>query len=391
MSIDKREKLKYYIISIFIQPLVRVFASFFPLQDNKFFCISMYGKNYGDNIKSLSDYIECNKTQAIIVWGFSDSFYSRVDIPNKCKLCTFKYYYHVYTSKFVLTNFSMDYYFVSFKRKGQIFYQTWHGTALKKIGYDVLVNEQRGRINTWLAETRLRGFVKMTDVLVSSSRFMTNIYKEKFLYNKTVYEIGTPRNDLFFKEDLQITNKVKKAFSIPSSTKILLYAPTFRADRKFTYYDVDLVKIKKFWEKRFNSPCVLLVRLHANMMGKGRQFLEMFPNDTRDVSYYPDMQELLYSSDVLVTDYSSSMFDFMYLKRPIILYVRDRETYSRGFYFNIDSLPFIILNDNSEIDKKLSCYDEKEYDKLITNFINEIGSVEKGKATEESFNLLMNY
>ena len=109
-----------------------------------------------------------------------------------------------------------------------------------------------------------------------------------------------------------------------------------------------------------------------------------------NVTLYPDIQELLYAADVLVTDYSSTMFDFMYSLKPVILYVPDKEIYNRGFYFDINEMPFIIANNNAELPMALQKYDRNEYIDKVHAFLNRIGNVEKGNATEETFKLLFN-
>ena len=81
----------------------------------------------------------------------------------------------------------------------------------------------------------------------------------------------------------------------------------------------------------------------------------------------------------------------MYSYKPVILYVPDRKTYNRGFYFDIDKLPFMVVNNNSEIDNVVSKFDENEYRKKIENFKLKIGSVEDGRAAEHVYNLMMNF
>ena len=83
------------------------------------------------------------------------------------------------------------------------------------------------------------------------------------------------------------------------------------------------------------------------------------------------------------------MFDFMYSYKPVILYVPDRLTYDRGFYLDIDKLPFIVINNNTDIDCRLSEYNPSEYKEKLSNFLLEIGSVEEGTATESLYELFM--
>ena len=120
-------------------------------------------------------------------------------------------------------------------------------------------------------------------------------------------------------------------------------------------------------------------------------FVAMFPQSTNNVSSYPDMIDLLCSADVLVTDYSSCMFDYMYSYKPIILYVPDRSTYDRGFYLDIDKLPFVVINSNKEIENKVSSFNNELYIEKINEFLLNIGSKESGNATECLYDLLTSY
>ena len=100
------------------------------------------------------------------------------------------------------------------------------------------------------------------------------------------------------------------------------------------------------------------------------------------------MQELLYSADLLITDYSSSMFDFMYSYKPVLLYIPDKELYDRGFYINIEDLPFIVSYNNNEIANNLALFDSQNYSIKIQSFLRVIGDVESGKAAEKTYHLL---
>lgn len=387
---NKILKIGDFLVALIIQPIIKFFVSFCPLMKNKFFCMSMNGNNFGDNIKCLADYVSQANTQNQIIWGFSNTIFNKVECEyEKVRIGSVKYYYHILTSKYIICNFAFDSRFLK-KRNGQKVLQTWHGTALKKIGYNVYTKEERGILYRWFGFDRIAHISKISDVWVSGSRYMTSIYRESFNYMKEISEIGTPRNDIFFQNRPEIDLKIRSLYRIDKKKKILLYAPTFRADLSFTYYDVDLDSIMRKFEKMTGNDYVVMLRLHPNLLSKTSDFTRLFSDKYINVSSYPDMQELLYITDVLVTDYSSSMFDFMYLKRPVILYVPDRETYNRGFYLDIDNLPFIVINNNCEIDKKLSDFDLGVYQKKVNQFISDIGSVEDGHATEKSYKLLIN-
>ena len=379
---------KYLLVSLLCQPIIKMIVSLRPLKKNKFFFISMSGNSYGDSVKYISDYVCQCRPEANIVWAFSKNYIGKVNCEHKkVVLSSLAYFYHLYTSKYIVTNFAMDFRSFSSKRTGQVCMQTWHGTALKKIGYDMYETDKNIAYQLFGVD-RIKNMGILTDYLISGSNYMTKIFKERFRYEKEIFEIGTPRNDIFFKENPEIKKKVGDFYSLNEENGIILYAPTFRNDEQFTYYDINLSLIKQLWEERTGRHYTVMVRLHPNIASKSAEFIRMFPEGTVDTSFYPDMQELLYYADVLITDYSSSMFDFMLSKKPIIMYVPDRQTYSRGFYLDIEELPFIIINSNSEINDRLSEYDELKYQQGIDAFLKKIGSVEMGNATEQSYRLL---
>lgn len=361
---------------------------FVPLKKDKFFFISMFGKSYGDSVRCLSDYVKEHHTNAEVIWAFSDNYFDDVICDNKkVRLFSFNYYYHIITSKYIITNCTCKG-MMLIKRKGQVKLQTWHGTALKRIGEDAKVSDH-SRVALFFRPDTLGTEAKRTDLFISGSKFMTEVYHRALKYSKHIYETGMPRNDIFFQDRPDILNKVREHYGIEKDVKIILYAPTFRPDGKFTYYDVDLVSIKEYFEKTTGEVFKILVRLHSGLLGKSNEITTFFPAGTINATLYPDMQELLYASDVLVTDYSSSMFDFMYTYKPVIMYIPDRELYNRGFYFDLEALPFIKLNNNSEIINRLESFDIDDYKKDIDGFIEKIGSVDNGHSTEAVYKLMM--
>ncbi len=367
--------------------VTKLYSFLIPVNKNRFLFFSMAGNSYGDSVKSISDYVEEHYNGAEIVWAFSKFYYQTVNCTHKKVVYgTFQYYYYVITSKYYVTNCLIP--LMAIKRKGQVMLQTWHGTALKRIGYDARSVEHsplvaRIRPNTKTAAER------NTDFFISGSQFMSGVYRSAFRYSKKIYETGTPRNDIFFQDRPDIRKKVRGALSIEDDSKLILYTPTFRPGGTFEYYDVDLNYIKSYYHEATGEKYAVLVRLHPGMAAKSNSIEKFFGNDVINASLYPDIQELLYVTDILITDYSSTMFDFMYSYKPVIMYVPDRDIYNRGFYFDINKLPFMIANNNGELRNVLSNFDKDEYQKRVSAFLKEIGSYETGHATEYAYQLLM--
>ena len=283
------------------------------------------------------------------------------------------YYYHILTSKYILSNARLNQRMLH-KRKGQVYIQTWHGTALKRLGTDI--DKKRSAWKELIRPSVFKHDVRHTDIMISGSTFMSGVFRDKFLFKGDLWETGMPRNDIFFHD-----HSVRREYGITDNMQIVLYAPTFRNDRLFTYYDFDYKKFCQLWQQRTGKPCVFMVRLHPILLYKSSMLEQLFGSDTINASAWPDMQELLCAADVLVTDYSSSMFDFMLSGKPVVMYTPDADSYSNGFYFHLDELPFIRMNDNSEMEKTLKQFKTNNYTRKIDAFLDRIGNKEKGGAT----------
>lgn len=376
------------ILIFFVYYITKLYAWIIPVNKKRFLFYSMGGNNYGDSVKCLSDYIEKNDEEAQIIWAFSKYYYDKVDCEHKKVIYgSFRYYYYVISSKYYITNCYAP--LMMIKRKCQIMMQTWHGTALKRIGYDGQGSDHN-RFVDFIRPNTYKAGARDIDYFTSGSSFMTSVYHRALNYPKEIMEIGTPRNDIFFQNRPDAIQRVKDWVHVNSQTKLILYTPTFRPDFSFKYYDVDLSFIKSYFEKATKDKFVILVRLHPRMMSKADEIDAFWgKNNIFNATLYPDIQDLLYTADVLVTDYSSTMFDFMLSMKPVILYTPDKDTYNRGFYFDIDELPFIIANNNEELPLALENFKKDEYIQKVSKFLERIGNAETGHATEKSYRLLV--
>lgn len=349
--------------------LLYFICSIFPKHKKRFLFISMGGNSFGGNPKALSEYISQTDKGCDIIWAHSNLFDIKSPIGKKVELFTWKYYYYLLTSKVIVSDQRLYKSMLPLKRKGQFYIQLWHGTALKKIEAD-MPNISDQYIKMAQRDSR------MIDLFVSGSSFMSNIYKSSFWYDGNFLEVGTPRNDVFFKNDNNaISDKIKKYYDI-GNKKILLYAPTFRASDSLSAYTIEVSRIYEILSK---EQWTIMVRLHPNLMGSlsSKTFNKKFP-DTIDASSYPDIQELLYATDLLISDYSSCMFDYIYTNRPCVIYASDIEEYDRGFYMPIRSLPFPIAENNDELESILRDLNHENY----SSFLEEIGSYECGNASQ---------
>lgn len=270
------------------------------------------------------------------------------------------------------------------KKEGQYYIQTWHGSlGIKRIGKDspcdsINYNEYFSDLDT-----------KMIDFLISNSTFENNIYKSRFSNHGKICEFGHPRNDVFFYKNNDIRKKLFNILGLNENTKTILYAPTFRNSslrNDTSYFNVDYHKLIETLEKITGNSYVILQRMHPET----KNFNNADNKKIIDVSKYPDMQELLVSADILISDYSSCMFDFMLSRKPCFVFATDIEEYNheRGFYYPLESTPFPIARNNNELIKNIENFDYDKYKVKVEKFLKDKGCIEDGHASERVVNLI---
>lgn len=232
-------------------------------------------------------------------------------------------------SKYLINNSTFPSYFI--RKKDQLYLNTWHGTPLKYMGKDIK--------NDFMSHSNVsRNFLHATHLIQPNSytaNIMINSHDIHNLSDVVVAETGYPRQDLMFNITLGDKKAILNTLNITNNKKIVLYAPTWRG--VFSDADFDTAKlvndIKKLSELK---DVTIIFRGHYSTE-------KIFQRLNIDVTIVPttiDTNSLLSVVDVLITDYSSIMFDFMALARPIIYYTYDKDDYesSRGFYLRLEEL-----------------------------------------------------
>jgi len=195
------------------------------------------------------------------------------------------------------------------------------------------------------------------------------------------------RNDIFFTDYSDIIKKVHNYYDIPEDKKIAIYAPTFR--RGFGCGDLifDFSWFKKALSKRFGGEWIVLYRGHYFAKNNPR-------TDSIDVSKYDDMQELMCASDVLVSDYSSCMWDFTFTGKPVFMFASDLDDYiytDRGFALPIEKWPYSISHNTKELCENILNFDKNEYDRKVKKHHEREGSYEDGKAAKRACEIILSH
>ena len=348
------------------------------IENNKIVICSYYGRGYSDNSKYIVDEIIKKNLDYKIVWIVND-ISKNESFPKNIKTIKYKskeMIYELATAKIWIDNSRKQHY--TKKRENQIYIQTWHGgVALKKIEKDAINTLSKSYIKFAKKDS------ENIDLFISNSKFISNLCKSTFWYNGDILEVGVPRNDILFKEADILEKKIKHSLKIPKDKRIIMYAPTFRNDSNIDVYKFDYEKVIDTFNKKFSKEHILIIRLHPNILKKSTELgLECFEN-VYNGSFYPDMQELLVVSDILITDYSSSMFDFMLTQKPCFIYATDIESYrdERGFYFDFKELPFDIATNEIELIKSVENFKQDKYSQNIGEFSKDIGIIDNGSAS----------
>ena len=347
-------------------------------------CWAYNFKQYGCNPRYLTEYLLENHPDFEICWVFRRGIdTSQVDPRIRIvRLRSWEYLKMMATAEFLVTNSRTDPYRIYWrKRPGQKYLMLWHGgVALKKIERDV--EEKLGY--SYVRKAKIDS--RMADLMISGCRMHTELIHNAFWYDGEVLEQGIPRNDIFFNKALhaEFRQRVEQTFNIAPNSRIVLYAPTFRRNMSIEPYRIDWSRILGALRRHFATDNVtVIVRMHPNLIGKVSTSSLVAFESVVDGTRYHDMQELLTTADMLITDYSSSMFDFTMQGRPCILYATDVAEYDRGYYFNFKELPYPLAENEDELEALIDNFDNEGYTSRLEEFFTyRVGLNESGHAAQ---------
>ena len=277
------------------------------------------------------------------------------------------------------------------KKKEQVYINTWHGSlGIKKYSGDELWKKIAARA----ADT--------TDYCITNSTFEENIFRGNLWPKSKMLPFGHARNDILFRteEHDSIRREIFAQLGITPEEKLFLYAPTFRDDGDTSWMTLDLEQLKKNLEKRFGGTWKIALRFHF----KDRTTKQWLPQQDEDLhekneaassdncaesgfisaNGISDMYRLMIAADAGCSDYSSWIYDYLFLKRPAFLYVPDLLAYNaaRGFTYPIETTPFPRALTNEEMEERILGFDENEFAQAKEAFLKEKGCYEDGGAEE---------
>lgn len=350
-----------------------------PLDEKCILFESYSGEQYSCNPRALYEYIDRYHPEYTCIWALNDE---KIPVSGKAvriRRYSPEYYRYFSTAKFLVNNGNFD--ITDTKKKGQIEIQTMHGTPYKMTGLD-LKEEFRSSKKT-------EKFIKRNhhwNYLIVQGIFSEKLAWRWFRFTKDFLRTGYPRTDGLINLTEEERSDVRRRFGIPDDKKVLLYAPSCRVEDPEYTVPLDL----DYLRKELGDEYVLLIRYHHF---DAKRF--EVPEDKEflfDMGRYSRIDDILKAADMLITDYSSVMFDFALTERPEIFFAHDLEEYIgkiRGCYFDLEEeAPGPVVRDTEELVnavRRIAAGGAEEYRDRRQAFRRKYLNYEDGNSCEKIF------
>lgn len=340
----------------------RAIGLFVGIDEGLVLLSSYGGAQYSDSPKAIFEAMLDDPRFASYqyIWAFNDP--DKFDVPNarKVKIDTLAYFVTALRSKIWITNVNIER-GLHFKRPKQVYLNTWHGTGPKKIG-----NAVKGRSDYDFS---------YLDIICVDGKFardeMVNWFNAK---DENLLFSGRPREDELLSFSAEDTIRIRDKLNIPSNKKVILYMPTWR---EYGNKELDWA----YWERELSDEYVVLIRNHHFSKGKSIDLSREF---WFDVTLYPNVNELYWISDLLISDYSSAFFDYGLLGRPIICFGYDYDQYESNTGFLMDlrnEFPNGIKSTEEEVIQHIQSMNYEKECELCKQYVDEYVS-HPGNATK---------
>jgi len=367
-----------------------------PVKENLVLLESSNGRNYTGNPRYIYEYIVNNglEDEFKCIWSFVNV---GTEIPGngiKVKRLRFKFLYYSLRCQFWVFD-SRHHYFLR-KNKKTSYIQTWHGTPLKKLALDMETVNMSGNTNIEEYKKNFRENTKSWDYLISQNSYSSEIFERAFDFKGEMLEIGYPRNDILVNgNNKENIDSIKDKLNIPKDKKIILYAPTWRDNEYFesgAYKFASEMDFKAMYNALADD-YLMIVKFHY--LVKDNIDWESYGDFIIKCDQKWDIQELYLVSDILITDYSSVMFDYALLERPMLFFTYDLEFYKnnlRDFYFNMEEVPGPLVKTTKGLIEEIKEIEkgnyESKYKEKYDAFIKKFNEFDDGNACKSIIELM---
>lgn len=359
-------------IYVFLGSVFFKFLSFFiSTNSNLVLFVPNTGSTFSGSPRDIYEFMQMQNDfrEYECLWAFNEpKFMSEKFGLNTVKLDSITYFIATLKAKYWIADINVER-GLKYKKKETIFLNTWHGVALKKIGNDD-------------SKSAKYDYSDITYLCVSGSHDKKVFRSALKASDKSFLECGMPRNDRLFKVSEQERLELRKKFNIPPEKKVISYIPTWRDSHdNGKTFSLEIKANFKMWEEVLGDEFVLLFRAHHRTTSLMN--IE-FTDFLRDYSNYPDLNDILIVSDVLITDYSSVVFDYSILGKPFVCFAYDYEDYlqERGCYFDPKVVfPQGILTNEAEVINQLKTMDVTRESENTKEIYKQFMNYSEGNAT----------
>ena len=378
MRLELYRYLKKVITRIVLTPLKLI-----PTKQNRILLINDMSSNYSDNPKYVGEELRKRDSNYELIYA-GPSLKQKDLLVEKgiqpVELNSFRYFIYGMTSKVLVTNSGGVSYLPL--KKNQYVINTWHGGgAYKKMGIDMFEDTPLFRKDMALASKEIDVF------LTTCERFKQAYCRAMLESPDKFWNIGMPRNDCLKNIDIEIIRRIREKVGLSEDKKLVLFAPTYRKiednyfkDSIAISYGIDGARVCNALKVRFGGNWVFAYRYHPCIVNK--EGIDRKEN-VIDLTDYDDMQELLIAADVLINDFSSSMWDYMLTKKPCFIFAKDLDHYieTTDLYTPISEWPFPIAKTNDQLANNILAFNSEEYNRCCDWHYELLGGCESGNAT----------
>lgn len=303
-----------------------------PLDENLAVFSAYWGRGYSCNPAAIEAELGRLAPDMRRVWAVRSEHRDRVPKGVEAVLVGSREYWSVMARAKYLTN-NVNFGDTVIKREGQIHLQTHHGTPLKTMGLD----QAQYPASTSMDMEKLLRRCDRWDYSLAANHFSTTVWERVYPCRYTSLETGYPRNDVLLNATAADVSRARHELGLADGSTAFLYAPTHREYQKSFTPRLDLPRLAE----ELGPDVTLLVRGHYFYKPTGKLADLQASGRIIDVSSHGNVEQLYLAADALVTDYSSAMFDYANLDRPIVIYADDWNTYRavRGTYFDLMAEP----------------------------------------------------
>lgn len=381
-NVKKKEKVNLMSTKDSIVNVLYNICRIFPIKKNRIVFSSFDNKQYGGNPRVISEYLEQNSNLELI-WVIDKNV--KVELPGNVKRVnshSIKKIYYYATAKVWVDS---HHFYNRKKRKNQYLVQTWHASnPIKKIEGDCLEYFKPSHIR------QVRHCSNMTDYQLTDSDFGREVLKRGMWYSGPILQVGMPINDRLVASNPDDILETKKKLGLSLTNRFVLYAPTCRQhdeDENNTILDYD--RLIANLKEKFGGNWTVLYRGHPISNPNKDELLKN--KYVLDVSQVQQAADLLLIADIVITDYSSIIIDFLATSRPGFLFTYDYADYKgkRDFYFDLHELPFDMTQNNNELAEAITEFDVNIYYDKVQRFKKKINYTETGNATESISRIIM--